>query len=304
MECHLRFRAVGCFWIRSEQKAGSDGCKERRGHCSVNVGRVQCKVGPAAQLRQASIFDSMIPTTTLDMREWTAAAMALKETSSRTAVDFINGQSLKVAIESVRQTEKANRSEISRVLGEIGRAPDTEKIRTRDTKRGRKGSIIRVKGRRQVKEDSYAERILAKRFRETGKWGAKGETMEARVLNFIASKSRAAGFIASGWIGCRNALWTIVRQKAAGTRTIAGARQYGRAKGKARPATFSLRSIMSSEIENTALMSMMGDAPAPGGNPMPVAVKGLQAALNVAARDMINELARRLNPDFKKVSAR
>lgn len=218
-------------------------------------------------------------------------------------VDFTNGQALKVAVEAVRQTEKANRSTIAWALGAIGNAVEF-KMRKRDSKSGKKGSFRSVKSGLLVKEKSFAERILLKRFQETGQWGAKGETMEERVRNFIASRSRSAGFIASGWIGARNALWSFVKQKPAGVRTVANARQYGRAKGRAKPASFSLRSVITAVIENTALMAMMGKAPAPGGDPMPTAIKGLQAAINVAAQDMLAELARRLQPDFKRVSAR
>jgi hypothetical protein len=240
---------------------------------------------------------------TVDLRQWTAAARALKETSSRTAVDFINGQALKVAIESVRQTEKANRTAIAWRLGLIGRSVEFKK-RLRNTKSGAKGTYRTVKGKALVKENSFAERILGKRFKDTGKFGIKGETMADRVRNFIAARTRSAGFIASGWIGSRNALFSIVKKKATGTKTIADAKQYGKAKGGATPARFSLRSIINAEIFNKALMSMMGKIPATGGNPLPIANKGLQAAINIAAKDMTEELARRLRPDFKKVSAK
>ena len=108
----------------------------------------------------------------LDMREWTQAARALKETSSRTAVDFINGQALKVAIESVRQTEKANRTALAWALGMVGRGVEF-KQRLRDTKGGKKGSYRTVKGKAIIKEASFAERILRKRFRETGSFGLR-----------------------------------------------------------------------------------------------------------------------------------
>lgn len=245
----------------------------------------------------------MRPTASLDARQWTAAARLLKVESSRNIVDFTNGQILKVAIEAVRQTEKANRNRIAWMLGALGRAVSF-KVRTRDTKRGTKGSTRTIRGNLLVKEASFAERILGKRFQETGKFGVKGATMEERVRNYINAATRSAGFIASGWIGARNALWSSVKQKPSGLKSKYDAKQVGRPKGKATPAMFSLRSKIVATIENTALMKSMGRAPAPGGDPMPVAVKGLQAALNFAAKDMMTELARRLQPDFKKVSAR
>lgn len=156
----------------------------------------------------------------------------------------------------------------------------------------------------EVGRESFAARILGARFRETGRFGVKGATMERRVHNLIAMAIRSSGFIASGWIGARNALWSLVRRKPAGLRSISDARQYGKPKGSAMPAAFSLRSKIQAIIVNSALLARQGHPPAPGGDPMPVAVKGLQSALNVAAKDMLSELARRLNPDFRSVSKR
>lgn len=241
----------------------------------------------------------MNPTISIDSREWQAAARQLFETSSRTCVDFTNGQALKVAVESVRQTHKANRSAIEYILGAVSRAVSFSTI-----SRGKNKGKMRVKrGVLALREDSFAARILAKRFKETGQWGVKGDTMDERARNLIASRTRAAGFIASGWIGARNVLWSIVRKKPAGVTAMAGARQFGRPKGSAKPATFSLRSNIEAIIANTALQANISKPPSPGGDPMPEAVHGLQAAMDVAAKDMLNTLAQRLDPDFRKVSA-
>jgi hypothetical protein len=244
------------------------------------------------------------PAASLDTRQWTAAARALQLTSSRTVVDFINGQSLKVSIESVRQTEKANRARIGVVLGASDVRIDL-RPRKRTTKKGKIGDYRPVlRGGNSVYANSFAERILGTRFKQTGKFGIKGDTMEERVRNLIKASMRSAGFIASGWIGARNALFALVKKKPSGLKSKYDSKQYGRPKGRAVPARFKLRGTIQSSITNTALMSSMGKPPAPGGNPMPGAVRGLQSALNFAATDMIAELARRLSPDFKKVSAR
>lgn len=242
----------------------------------------------------------MNPAIRVDTREFQAAARELFKTSSRTCADFTNGQALKVAVEATRRTEKANRLRIAYQLGVIGR--DSTK---RVVSRGKNKGAVRFKlGRYETREDSFAERILGARFKATRKWGVKGETVQERIHNFIAIRMRAASFIASGWIGARNRLWSVVRKKPAGAMALAGARQYGQPKGSAIPASFRLRSEIQATIINTALLGHETKAPAPGGNPMPIAVRGLQAALNEAARDMLAELARRLDPDFKKVSAR
>ncbi len=242
----------------------------------------------------------MKPTIGLDMRQFHQAANDLRATSSRTCVDFTNGQALKVSIEAVRNTMKANRQQIAHVLGAIGRQVSFQQI-----KRGKNKGKIRVKqGAYQAKENSLAALILAKRFKLTGEWGAKGETMEERVANYIASKVRSAGFIASGWIGARNALFSFVKGKPSGLKSTGDARQYGKPKGRAKPARFSLNSKIEAVIQNTALKGNESNPPAPGGDPMPTSVKGLQLALDVTARDMVKELARRLAPDLKKASAK
>ena len=219
----------------------------------------------------------MRPTIAIDSREWKRAAQELFRTSSRSCVDFTNGQALKVAIEAVRQTRRASAAKIRAELNTV--------------QSGQKAT--------------FAQRILAKRFRVTGSFGVKGSTWNQRLKNFIAARARSATFIASGWLPARKRLFAFVKQKPlkAGS-TFAFARQYGREKGSARPATFSgLRSLITAEIANTALKTT-SKYPAPGGDPLPVAKAGLQAALDIAAKDMIETLARRLNKDLAKFTRR
>lgn len=212
----------------------------------------------------------MNPTIDIDSRNWKAAANALFRTSSRSCVDFTNGQALKVAIESVRRTKKTQAAVIRKELNPV-----------------------------------FVERILCKRFQKTRDWGVNGNTMAERVKNFIAARVRSAAFIASGWIPARKRLFSVVRQKPPGTSlSFAGSRQFGRDKGSAKPATNGgLKSLIFAEISNTALLPQ-GRYPAPGGDPMPEARQGLRAALREATRDMIETLARRLNKDFKPFQAR
>lgn len=242
----------------------------------------------------------MKPTINIDAGGWQRAARELFQTSSRTCVDFTNGQALKVAVESVRQTERANRQQLQHTLGVISRD-----VSFHTTSRGRNKGKVRVKlgmfrATDEIGRESFAARILGARFRATGSFGVKGETMAERVHNLIVSRSRAISFIASGWIGARNKLWSLVKKKPAKMRGFADARQFGRPKGSASPATFGLGSKIEAQIVNSALMANAGKPPSTGGDPMPVAEKGLQRALNVAAQDMTEELARRLNPDIEK----
>lgn len=241
----------------------------------------------------------MKPTITLDKRQFTAASRELFKTSSRTCVDFTNGQALKASIESVRHTEKVDAAKIQAELGAIAREVSFKQI----SRGSKKGQWRTKRGGFVTRENSLASRILGWRMREKGSFGIAGTTEEQRVTNFINSRVRSRSFIASGWIAARNKLFSIVRNKPAKMRSVADARAYGKPKGDAQPAVFSLRGKIEARIENTALLTQSKE-PSKGRNPMSTAVKGLQAGLNATARDMLAELARRLNPDFKKVSAK
>lgn len=203
-----------------------------------------------------------------------------------------------MASEAIKQTEKASRQKIERTLGVLA-----SQEKRRNTAEGRTKGWVRIKNRILL-QDSYAERIVAKRFKITGSWGGlKGNTIQEKALSFIRRSVRSVGFIRSGWIQAVKTLSAVVFKKPRNI-SMSDARQYGRPKGYARPAVFGLRSKIHAEIVNTALMAHKSNPPAPGGDPMPVAVRGLQMAMNVAARDMLAELARRLDPDFKAVSKR
>lgn len=243
----------------------------------------------------------MRPTIKIDSTQWKAAANELFKTSSRTCVDFTNGQALKVATESIRETEKANRVQIDYEMGVLSKQETL-----RGGKAGQKGWVRITK--RKLKEDSFAERIVAKRFQETGSWfGLKGKTLKEKARALIAAKVRSVGFIKSGWIPSVQKLSALVYKKPKGlTGKVGDAKQVGQPKGFCIPAKFTLRSQIFATIGNTALLAKSKYSTWHGkaGNPMPVAEKGLQSALNKAAKDMIEELKRRLDPDFKKVSAK
>lgn len=218
----------------------------------------------------------MIPSMTVDHTQWRRAATELFRTSSRSCVDFTNGQALKVSIEAVRNTKKANREAIRAELSAV------------------------------TKGASFAQKILGARFRKTGKWGVPGQTTAQRVRNLIASRARSAGFIASGWIPSRRKLFSVVRQKPPGAGvSFAGARQYGKEKGYAVPAAIGgLRLPIVAHIANQALVDSPRLPPATGGDPMPEAKAGLQTALNIAAKDMIETLRKRLQRDLAQFNAR
>lgn len=236
----------------------------------------------------------MKPEIKVDYRAFQKAAAALKEKSSRSMVDFINGQALKVAIESVRRTQKADASKIEHELGAIGRNVSFKTL----TRGKNKGKTRTVRGSFLLSGNSLARRILGWRMANLGSFGVKGSTDDERVSNLIRYRTRSKAFIASGWIHARNALFSAVKQKPGKLKSVEGARAVGQKKGSATPAHNHLAKVIQATIVNTALL-MQSRKPSIQSSPMRVAVKGLQAALNETAKDMINELQRRLQKEIK-----
>lgn len=238
----------------------------------------------------------MSPQLKIDVSQWRQAAAELFKTSSRELEDFINGQALKVSIEAIRNTEKANTAQIAHQLGQIGTS--LKEVKSRKT-----GRIEKRRGTMIVKEDSYAERILATRKKLTGSWGFKAKTIEEAVRKFIARSVQTVAFIKSGWIPSRTALFRVVKKKPTNATRVADAKQHGKPKGYAIPARFSWTKAVQSIIANTALKDD-GLPPSRTHNPMPVAEAGLSKAMQIARLDMMNELARRLQPGFNRASAK
>jgi len=243
----------------------------------------------------------MKPTIRIDSREWQRAANELFQTSSRSCVDFTNGQALRVASWAIPETEKANRVKIEHIMGILS---STE--RRRGGRAGAKGWVRITK--RVMKENSFAERIVAKRFQETGSWfGLKGKTLAEKAKSLVAAKVRSVGFIKSGWIQAVRTLSGIVYKKPRGlTGRIADAKQYGQVKGYAIAATFGIKSKIQATIVNTALTTQGKFSTWHGGSgdPLPVAERGLQKSINRATADMIQTLEKRLQPDFKKFNGK
>ena len=242
----------------------------------------------------------MRATITLDASRWKAAAIALKRESSRSIVDFTNGQALFVASNAIKFTKKAIRQSIERQLGVVS---SREKLRGGTA--GAKGWVRITK--RTLREDSYAARIVAARFRKTGRWMIRGATLEEKAINLIAAKVRSVAFIRSGWIAAVKLLSAIVYKKPRLLRgAIAEIGQTKNPKGWVRPATFSLNGIIECVIANTALISESKYSTWHGkkGNPIPIAKAGLRQALDFAAANMEKELARRLKEDLSRFGVR
>jgi hypothetical protein len=240
------------------------------------------------------------PTVSVDTRQWVTAARQLKETSSRTCVDFINGQALKVTSLAIKLTGRADARKIERELGAVGRSVSFKKM----TRGKNKGKTRTVRGDYTLGgEDTLAHRILIARRIKTGKFGVHGQLLADKARNLIRARVASINFVRAGWIPALKQLWMAVRTKPRVSSTSDGAKQRGQSKGGARKSVFSLRSIIQAEIWNSAL-NKVAVPPETKGNPMKTAQEGLRKALAESAKDMMAELARRLNPELRKVSAK
>lgn len=239
----------------------------------------------------------MIPALQIDMTEWRKAAAELFRTSKRDLPDFLNGQALHVSIEAVRQTQKADAVKIAHKLGVVGHA--LKKVKDRKT-----GKIKIVKGAKIIKQDSYAAHILAAGFKQTGQWRAKGKTMDERVKNFINKAVRSVAYIKAGWIPARKKLFRVVRKRPANSNSVGDAKMWGKPQGYAHPAKGNFFEKLSAIIGNTAIETDIEAPSKTPGQPMKFAKEGLEKALNVCARDMLETLYKRLNPSFQKASGK
>lgn len=241
----------------------------------------------------------MRPTIRLEIGQWQAAAKALHETTSRTTVDFINGQAFRVATFAVRETPHADPVRIAHELGSVGRS-----VSFKTLSRGKnKGRIRTLRGDHLLaSKDTLAHRILTARRIKTGSFHIIGEGLDEKAKNLIRARSASVNFIRAAWIPVIRRLGAMIRRRPSRVASVAGVRQRGQDKGFSRPAVFRLASTIRAEIGVRLFKKPI--YPETAGDPIRTATIGLNRALGMAAQDMTEELARRLNPEFKKFSAK
>lgn len=214
------------------------------------------------------------------MTEFNKAAEQCIRESERTYPQFINGQLLAVASRALKATAAASKDRIAVEMGQVATS---------------------IKGRRIYRTDtaSLAHRIINARRARAGLPLIWGNELDQAARKMVASRLRAVNFIRSGWI---YAIRTLAR--AVGYRSEAtdqSARMSGTPKGRAVPANRAFDSIVEGLVENTALLTVSKSGTQ--SNPMPVAQKGLQTAIDETRRDMLDHLAEKLRPIFKSHSA-
>lgn len=228
----------------------------------------------------------MKPSITIDATAWKQAARALQETSSRSVVDFLNGQMLRLLSWTIYATKKASVQKIESLMMERanGAKPGT----------GLRGS--------------FAERLLVSYKSKHGTWPVRGESHEARIARLIALKRQSSAMLRAGWLKAMNTFRKIVKGQPPG---VADIKRFGlenqKLGGWAKPARLTI-GVITAEAANEAL-GYVGREKAWTGTPNPagavaVASKGLQSAMNRQTKDMIDTLAKRLKKDLKPFGAK
>jgi hypothetical protein len=158
-------------------------------------------------------------------REFASVLNEYASKSKKTFVGSVNSRLRDVVIRAYRYTKIADRAKIEHRLGVVG-------FRTSISRKT--GKFVRRKSMVSVAEESLAERIVQKKYRDKhgfGRWMPRDEAREA-ARKYIASIVRTIGFIRSGWIPAIKRLDALSKKQSG----IDRKEMRGRPKGGARPA--------------------------------------------------------------------
>lgn len=230
----------------------------------------------------------------VDTTQFSRAAAQLLTKSSRTSVDFLNGQALAVAARAIKLTEKADANKIAIQMGQIGT----------EVKFSKKAGKRRTRRIYDTSVSSLAHRIINARRIKKGEPPIWGDELDKQARRMVTGRLRATAFIKSGWIYAVRQLANVVKGRRPST-AGESVQMKGQPKGWAKPAkqvSPQSNATIVSEIGNSALIALSKSGTR--SNPMPLAARGLQAALDLTAKDMMQEYERRLRPVVKEHSAR
>jgi hypothetical protein len=248
----------------------------------------------------------MNPTIQVDTREWQQAAKELLATSKRSLPDFLNGQMMRVLLNAMDMTKKADKGRIEWQMGQTGYVQKTFKSGKR------KGQTVNTKTRkiRDDYENSLAWRLFWKIKNETGKSPLpdykylKGNPKPQDIVRaMIAHKVKSVAMLSAGWIKAFTMAKAFVRK-----RPPQQIKRFGSGKklgGSFKPAVWRF-----GNMEAVASNEAVGYRPVyrawfgGGGNAMGVATAGLQKAINASKADMIATLAKRMKQDMAKNGVR
>lgn len=183
--------------------------------------------------------------------EFSAQMRKYSEVSKKTHVEICNAKGLDLAFKALQETEAAVAAEIEYTMGQIGNE-------LRLTKKGkiRKGKA--AKGARLLLEDSFASRIVNSQRKQRGEKPLHGQELVDASRKLIAFRVKGVGFLKSGWIGAIRKLAAVNKDKAIGRTARQSAKVFGRPKGTATAAQYTLTPF--AEIVNSATNDSPGAA--------------------------------------------
>jgi hypothetical protein len=218
------------------------------------------------------------------------AELAIKHTE-RTYPEFVNGQMFRLATFTIRETERADDAKIGYRLGHVG---------TKIRRRRKDGKLIKGQLIYSDSDQTLAARIINKRRRDRGEQMLFGKELAKAVRRFIGASMRSSEFIRSGWVpGAREFARAVGLPPKMETK-----RTKGKPKGYGITAKPTLSGVVTGEMANTALLAESSERTGSRkGNPMPIAQAGLDRGRALWVRDVLDHLAKKLAPGFKKFSA-
>lgn len=199
--------------------------------------------------------------------------------NKRSFREIVNAKALDMAFQSLKHTDSANPGAIEYKLGAVGNK----------VSKNRKTGALR-KGKRILKDDSFAARIVNSRLKKAGKPLIWGKELEKAAQKLINMRVRAVRFLKSGWMPAIKKLSYKVDRR--DRRPWPKGLSKGKAapKGWATPAKEELRP--EAWIANSAT------------NSAPAAIRKVEAGLSrgmaAAVADMRVYIERKLGRDYKK----
>ena len=197
----------------------------------------------------------------------------------RSFKDIVNAKALDMAFQALKHTDAANAGAIEYKLGAIGNK----------VSKSRKTGQLR-KGKRILKDDSFAARIVNSRRKKAGHPLIWGKELEKAAQKLINMRVRAVGFLKSGWMPAIKKLSYVVDRKYKRPWPKGLSKGKARPKGWGRPAKGELKPeawIANSATNNNLRAIRKIEA-------------GLSRGMAASIADMAVYIERKLGRDYKK----
>jgi len=197
----------------------------------------------------------------------------------RSFKEIVNAKALDMAFHALKHTDAASASAIEYKLGAIGNK----------VSKSRKTGQLR-KGKRILKADSFAARIVNSRRKKAGQPLIWGKELEKAAQKLINMRVRAVKFLKSGWLPAIKKLSYAVDRRDRRPWPKGLSKGKARPKGWGRPAKAELRPeawVANSATNNSRLATSKIEA-------------GLSRGMAASIADMTVYIERKLGRDYKK----